>query len=135
MLRILLFPVISIILVKKFLFSGSNNVALKAFNFEWDILVIFSAVKTQEISTDWKCSLHLEKQFIQNFWVKNWKKNFSSFRKSQSRFTHFFWILRTLKMEFDEILVCCMANILTCFWLDAGDWKLVPGPFMILLKL
>ena len=25
-------------------------------------------------------------------------------------------------------------TFLTCFWLNAGDWKLVPGPFVILLK-
>ena len=25
-------------------------------------------------------------------------------------------------------------KFLTCFWLDAGVWKLVPGPFMILMK-
>ena len=25
-------------------------------------------------------------------------------------------------------------TFLTCFWLNAGDWKLVPGPFMILMK-
>ena len=25
-------------------------------------------------------------------------------------------------------------TFLTCFWFNAGDWKLVPGPFMILLK-
>ena len=24
-------------------------------------------------------------------------------------------------------------TFLACFWLSAGDWKLVPGPFMILL--
>ena len=23
---------------------------------------------------------------------------------------------------------------LTCFWINAGDWKLVLGPFMILFK-
>ena len=31
-----------------------------------------------------------------------------------------------------------MGNVwqtfLTCFWLFAGDWKLVPDPFLILLK-
>ena len=25
-------------------------------------------------------------------------------------------------------------TFLTCFWLNAGDWKLVPGTFMILLQ-
>ena len=37
-------------------------------------------------------------------------------------------------MKFDKILVYCIANISTMFWLNAGDLKLVPGPFMILLK-
>ena len=32
-------------------------------------------------------------------------------------------------------IVCCMTKSLTCFWLNTGDWKLVSGPFMILLKL
>ena len=27
-----------------------------------------------------------------------------------------------------------MTNIFNMFWLNVGDWKLVPGPFMILLK-
>ena len=26
-------------------------------------------------------------------------------------------------------------TFLTCFWLDAGDWKLVLSPFTILMKL
>ena len=38
------------------------------------------------------------------------------------------------KMKFGQILVCCMAKFPLCFWLNAGDWKLVLGPFMILLK-
>ena len=46
----------------------------------------------------------------------------------------FFLILSTIKIKFVQILVWCMANILICFWHNAGDWKLVPGPFMILLK-
>ena len=37
-------------------------------------------------------------------------------------------------MKLAQILVCYMANISNMFWLDAGDWKLVPGPFMILLE-
>ena len=38
-------------------------------------------------------------------------------------------------MNFGQILVCCMTSISNVLWLDAGDWKLVPGPFMILSKL
>ena len=49
-------------------------------------------------------------------------------------YADFSWILTTIKMKFGQILVCCMTNIQLSFWLDAGDWKLVPGPFMILLK-
>ena len=37
-------------------------------------------------------------------------------------------------MKLGQILVCCMTNISNMFWLNAGDWKLVPGPFIILLK-
>ena len=37
---------------------------------------------------------------------------------------YFFWILGPIKMKYGQILMCCMTNI----------WKLVPGPFMILLK-
>ena len=39
-----------------------------------------------------------------------------------------------IEMKFGQILVCCMTNISNMFWLNAGDWKLVPGPFMILIK-
>ena len=49
-------------------------------------------------------------------------------------YAYFFWILSPIKMKFGQILVCCMANISNMFWLNAGDWKLVPGSFMILLK-
>ena len=32
--------------------------------------------------------------------------------------------------------MCCMAKIsVTSFRLNAGEWKLVPGPFMVLFKL
>ena len=37
-------------------------------------------------------------------------------------------------MKFDQILVWCMTNISNMFLANAGDWKLVPGPFMLLLK-
>ena len=78
------------------LFCCINNVASEVFNFEklnfskttvvyWNILVTFSAIKTQEISTDWKCRLHLEKQFnIKLLSKKTGRKTFSSFRNSQN---------------------------------------------------
>ena len=37
-------------------------------------------------------------------------------------------------MQFGQILVCCMTNISNMFLENAGDWKLVAGTFMILLK-
>ena len=37
-------------------------------------------------------------------------------------------------MKFGQILVCCLITFLTYFRLNAKNWKLVPGPFMILLK-
>ena len=37
-------------------------------------------------------------------------------------------------MKFGQTLMCCMKNISKMFWLNAGYWELVPGPFMNLLK-
>ena len=49
---------------------------------------------------------------------------------------YFFWILSTTKIKFGQILQYCTVwqTFQTCFLLNAGDWKLIPGPFMILLK-
>ena len=49
-------------------------------------------------------------------------------------YAYFFLILSTIKTKFYQILVYCMKNISNMFWLNPGDWKLVPDPFMILLK-
>ena len=38
-------------------------------------------------------------------------------------------------MKFGHILVYLIANIFNMSQLNDGDWKLVPGPFMILMKL
>ena len=46
----------------------------------------------------------------------------------------FFWILGTIKTKFGQIVVTVWKTFLTCFWLNAGDWKIIPGLFMILLK-
>ena len=55
-------------------------------------------------------------------------------RHSESyTFVYFFWILSAIKMKFSQILMYLII-FLTCFWLSAGDWKLVPAPFMILMK-
>ena len=35
---------------------------------------------------------------------------------------------------FCQILVGCLQTFLTCFWLNTGDWKLVPCPFVIYLN-
>ena len=46
-------------------------------------------------------------------------------------------LLSTIKIKFDQILVCCITNIYNTFLrlkINAGDWKLVPGPLMTLLK-
>ena len=37
-------------------------------------------------------------------------------------------------MKFGQVLMCCLTSISKMFWLSAGDWKLVSGPFMVLLK-
>ena len=38
-------------------------------------------------------------------------------------------------MKFGQILECCMKNISNIFLaLNSGDWKLLPGPFIIFLK-
>ena len=39
-----------------------------------------------------------------------------------------------IEMKLGQILVCCLPNISNMFLAQAEDWKLVPGPFMILLK-
>ena len=31
--------------------------------------------------------------------------------------------------------MCCMTNISNMFWLNAVDWKLVPGPFYDFIKM
>ena len=38
------------------------------------------------------------------------------------------------KWNLVKYLCAAWKTFLTCFWLNAGDWKLIPGPFMILLK-
>ena len=38
------------------------------------------------------------------------------------------------KRNFVKYLRAVWQTFLTCFWLNAGDWKLVPDTFMILLK-
>ena len=52
----------------------------------------------------------------------------------RSRSCLFFWILSTTTLKLVPILMYCMTNISSMFWLNAGDWKLVSGPFIILLK-
>ena len=37
-------------------------------------------------------------------------------------------------MKFGQILVYLKAAFLTCFWFNAGDWKLVSAFFTILMK-
>ena len=38
-------------------------------------------------------------------------------------------VLSTMNMKFGQILLCCMINISNMFLANAGDWKLVPGPY------
>ena len=38
-------------------------------------------------------------------------------------------------MKFGQMLVCLIKAFLKWFRFNAGDWKLVQGPFMILMKL
>ena len=49
-------------------------------------------------------------------------------------YAYFFWILSTIKMKFGQILPCCITFV-TCFWLIARDWKLIPGPSMTNSKI
>ena len=43
--------------------------------------------------------------------------------------------VRLMLISFESyILSYITSNIITYFWLNTGDWKLVQGPFMILLK-
>ena len=39
-----------------------------------------------------------------------------------------------LKLNLVKYQRAILKIFLTSFWLNAGDWKLVPGPFMILVK-
>ena len=49
-------------------------------------------------------------------------------------YAYFFWILSTIKMNLVKYYCTVWQIFLSYIWLNAGDWKLVPGPFMILLK-
>ena len=46
----------------------------------------------------------------------------------------FFWILSTINIKFVKYYCAVGQTFLKCFWLNAGDWKLVAGPFMILWR-
>ena len=76
-------------------------------------------------------------------WLINcfiWRKNNRHCYIIEITLMLFFRILSTMKMKFGQILVCCItnisniSNISNIFWFNAGDWKLVSGIFMILLK-
>ena len=47
---------------------------------------------------------------------------------------HISLILSAIKMKFDQILVYLVANISNMFSAQCWIRKLVPGPFMILMK-
>ena len=49
-------------------------------------------------------------------------------------YAYFFWILSNIKMNLVKYYCTVWKISLSYIWLNAGDWKLVPGPFMILLK-
>ena len=40
--------------------------------------------------------------------------------------------LKSYQKEIGQILVCCMTNISSMFWLNAGDWKPVSSSFILL---
>ena len=46
----------------------------------------------------------------------------------------FHTITRILEIWSNTSILYYISTFQTCFWLNAGDWKLVPGSFMILLK-
>ena len=50
-------------------------------------------------------------------------------RNGSYSFAYFFWTLITINMKFGQILVYLKTAFLTCFWFNAGDWKLVSAFF------
>ena len=46
----------------------------------------------------------------------------------------FFWLLRSIKMKFGQILVCCMANISDIFLAQCWRLETSSRPFIALLK-
>ena len=43
--------------------------------------------------------------------------------------------MKVIKMKFGQILMYLKTNISNMFLAQSGDWKLIPGLFMILMKL
>ena len=72
----------------------------------------------------------LSDQQISKFVTSSW----ALLHNRSYTFAYFFQIQSTINMKFGQLLLYCMANISNMFWINFGDWKLVPVPFMILLK-
>ena len=66
--------------------------------------------------------------FCEIYWLLNLWRHHGHYCIMEVTFAYFFWILSTIKMKFDQISVCLKQTFLTCFWLNAGEWELVPGP-------
>ena len=94
-------------------FSCVNNVAFEVFNFElcvWDILVILSEIKTQEISVDWKCRLHLEKQFNIKVLSKKLEEKFVFSENPLTIYKHYWaFSTRIIHPQYSFLVLLCSA--------------------------
>ena len=111
--------------------------------------MVFCAIKAQEISTDWKCRLPLEKQFnIKLLSKKNWEKNFSYFRKCQNHLKNLLWFLHMHACIYIHIYIqalldgsiVMLVRYVVCF--NSPNWQnwlhfliLEGGPLVIFLVL
>lgn len=59
----------------------------------------------------------------------------SSLLQSRSQaYCHFFWTFVVLKWNLVKYQCILCETFLTCFGVNSEGWKVVPGPFMILVK-
>ena len=78
-----------------------------------------SAFKTKQISTEWKCRLHLEKQVkIKVLGKKTGRKTFSSFKKSQNHLKNLLGLFSPESPFFCEIV---STTDFCIFWKKDND--------------
>ena len=70
--------------------------------------------------------------YLMKFFI--WRENDVPFPKCLDLRVFVKFVYVNIKIKFSQILVNLITNIFNMFWLNARDWKLVSGPFMILIK-